>query len=493
MNHPSHTMEFANILHHLNYRWSAEALALSKGDKAPFELYQIYEPYKDFISLETLAQIDRLKDDAVKIRLKHSFIDHYLRQRLLPHETEMQCWMRGAAAAVNGEKVYFKEIIPWCQKSSTYKKRQILHKETVPLCKFLMPFVLNYWNMLIEILQKDLGFDSYIQYCQDKKGIDYAYYYRYFKKVLRETDKIYFSAMKRWCRERYGLSMSALTRFDAINLLGFGEFDNSFPDIPMNNLMRFFHHWNIDLDKTPGLNLELGRESGKSAQAACFILQVPEEVYILMRPEGGWIDLETLWHELGHGLSAVFTSPDLTMVDRDMATNYSLSESFAFLLQNLTLSRPFLNEYLKLGPEMSNRLVYHKVLRDLSVFRRYAAKLLSEFEMFSKGDLSGGDRYSKLMTRYTGFYYQAETHLFDLVPEFYCLDYLLGWMGESMMEDYLRTNLGDRWMFKSETGNILKNWWAQGNRYDIFQFFNQNDLGHLNADRLLMRWEENLT
>lgn len=112
--------------------------------------------------------------------------------------------------------------------------------------------------------------------------------------------------------------------------------------------------------------------------------------------------------------------------------------------------------------------------------------------MFSKGDLSGGNRYSRLMTRYTGFYYQAETHLFDLVPEFYCLDYLLGWMGESMLEDYLRTNLGDRWMFESETGNILKNWWAQGNRYDIFQFFHHNHLGHLNADRLLMRWKENL-
>ena len=85
MKNPFNAIEFANILHHLNYRWSAEALALSKGDRAPFELYQIYEPYKNFISLDTLAQIDRLRDEAVKIRLKHSLIDHYLRCRLLPH------------------------------------------------------------------------------------------------------------------------------------------------------------------------------------------------------------------------------------------------------------------------------------------------------------------------------------------------------------------------------------------------------------------------
>ena len=90
----------------------------------------------------------------------------------------------------------------------------------------------------------------------------------------------------------------------------------------------------------------------------CFILEVPEEAYIMMKPEGGWVDLETLWHELGHGLSAVFTSPDLPIVDRDMATSHSLSESFAFLLQNITLSVPFLGDYLGLKSSDSERLFY---------------------------------------------------------------------------------------------------------------------------------------
>jgi hypothetical protein len=47
-------------------------------------------------------------------------------------------------------------------------------------------------------------------------------------------------------------------------------------------------------------------------------------------------------------------------------------------------------------------------------------------------------------------------------------------------------------MFDAETGAILKKWWAQGNRYDIFQFFEKNNLGLMNADRLLRRWKENL-
>jgi hypothetical protein len=68
-------------------------------------------------------------------------------------------------------------------------------------------------------------------------------------------------------------------------------------------------------------------------------------------------------------------------------------------------------------------------LKDLSVFRRYAAKFISEYEMFSGGDLSDGRPYAETMARITGFYHQPESHLFDLVPEFYCADYLLGWTG----------------------------------------------------------------
>ena len=80
------------------------------------------------------------------------------------------------------------------------------------------------------------------------------------------------------------------------------------------------------------------------------------------------------------------------MIDREMATSYSLSESYAFLLQNMALSRPFLKEYLGMDTRDAKELVHYKMLKDLSVFRRYAAKFISEFEMFSKGDLSdGGD------------------------------------------------------------------------------------------------------
>ena len=60
-------------------------------------------------------------------------------------------------------------------------------------------------------------------------------------------------------------------------------------------------------------------------------------------------------------------------------------------------------------------------------------------EIFQTGNPTPGS-----MKQHTGFYYQPESHLFDLVPELYCLDYVLGWMAETVMEKHLRERLGDR-------------------------------------------------
>jgi hypothetical protein len=481
-----------NALFHLNYRWKLHSLAMWQGERPPFELYQLYDAYEEFVSLKTLAQIDTLDGVQEKARLRHAMIDHYLQRALLPHETEMRTWMKGASAHVDGQKIYFRDIIPWCQKQSDYEGRQMLQRETGPLCKFLAPFALNYWNILLEILTGELGFESYLDYCREKKGLDYHYYYQMLKDFLPESDDIYFPAMEQWCSERFGHKLDELTRFDAIHILSLAHLDALFPDKPVNRFTPFFNYWGIDLENTPGLNLEIGREKGKSAQAISFILQVPDEVYVLMKPEGGWIDLETLWHELGHGLSAVFTSPVLSIVNKDLATSFSLSEAFAFLNQNITLSVPFLVNYLGIETAVSKELHHYKVLKDLSMFRRYAAKFVAEYEMFQTGNLSDGRPYAEVMARYTGFYYQPESHLFDLVPELYSLDYVLGWLTEAILETRLNDRLGSGWIFQEEAGRILKDWWRQGNENDIPVFLQLNGLEPLHTDRIMRRWEEAL-
>ncbi len=492
---PSDLLGIERALHHLNYRWNREALALWRGEKAPLKAYQIYDGYDDLISLETLRLIETSRDGydpRQRSRLKFALTDHYLQRELLPHETEMRTWMRGAAAIVDGQRIYFREVIPWCQKSSTYEGRQALQKETGPLCKFLKPFALNYWSILLEMLKNDFGFDNYIDFCRAKKGIDYPRYYHLARELLDRTDSLYFPAMERWSRNRFNRPLSDLTRFDAIKLLSLEQFDGLYPEPDLRDLLGFFRTWGMDPAAMPNLRLEIDAAGGKSAQGMSFFIRVPEEVHVLMRPQGGWLDLETLWHELGHGLSAALTSPDLHPVDRNMVTSYSLSEAFAFLLQRLVLSPHFLAEFLSVPSKTVEVLNEYRTLRDLAAFRRYAAKFVSEYEMFTRGDLENGESYGRLMARHTGFYHQPESHLFDLVPELYSLDYLLGWMGEAMVETHLRDRFGDRWMFRPETGGLLGEWWRKGNREDIFGFFKREGIGELSPEALLDRWAESV-
>ena len=310
------------------------------------------------------------------------------------------------------------------------------------------------------------------------------------QKILDLTDEFYYDLMQDWAKRRYGLMLEDLTRFDAINLLSLKEFD---PISPSDGIKRFIDFlkdfWKIDINNMSGLYLDISKNEKKSAQAMSFIIQIPEEIYVVIRPIGGWTDLETIAHELGHGISAVYTDPDLPLEDRDLATNYIISEIFAFLMQNVVISRLFLIEILKIKRELAETIYYHKVLKDLSVFRRYAAKFITEYEMFSKGDISNGNLYSEYLSRYTGFYYQPESHLFDLVPELYCLDYVIGWIAEAILEKYLKERYGEGWMFNRDAVEEIKGWWKQGNKHDVFQFLEKNEIGEFSIDPIMARWE----
>jgi hypothetical protein len=276
-------------------------------------------------------------------------------------------------------------------------------------------------------------------------------------------------------------------------MLGLGEFDTLFPNhIPLGDHLDFFNQWAMQVKDIIGLSLDIGHSPKKGSQAMSFALSIPDEIYLVMNPQGGWIDLETLFHEMGHVLSHAFTARDLPSVEKDFFTSNTLSETYAFLLQNMCFSPVFLERSLGLSPSAIEEVSFFKALKDLSVFRRYVSKFLSEFEMFKKNDVGNGEIYSILMEQHTGFAYLPETHLFDLVPEFYSLDYVISWMAEATMEKMLVKTLGQDWMFRRETGSILKDWWSCGNQYEIDEFFSAKGIGTIDHRDIIERWRSKI-
>jgi hypothetical protein len=143
----------------------------------------------------------------------------------------------------------------------------------------------------------------------------------------------------------------------------------------------------------------------------------------------------------------------------------------------MCMSREFLQKILGLSAENAQTVSRAHALKLLTLTRRYAAKLVIEVENFRLGQLKKGQSlYSEVMGRETCFYYDPETYLFDLMPDFYSLDYFQAFMGAACLWEYLNDAIGEDWILNPETGSILRRWWHNGNRLDLTAFL-QETLG----------------
>ncbi|RPJ01471.1 MAG: hypothetical protein EHM36_13400 [Deltaproteobacteria bacterium] len=426
-------------------------------------------------------------------RLFYTLLGHCLQHGALPYENELSMWMRGAAAVVDGEKIYLRDVHNWCQKRSDVRKRRIMEKETSSLAKFLRPFALSSWEYVLDLIENELEYVDYVDYCREKKGLDYSAHLSKTLDFLGTTDELYFGAMEDWVNGSLGISLSEASHFDAIYLVGLGEFDSLFPNhIPIAEHLRFFDHWQMDVAHLPGLHLHTSFSRKKGSQGITFALKIPQEVHVVLNPQGGWIDLETLFHEMGHALSLIFTSPALSPTEKDFNTSSTLSETFAFLVQNMCFSPSFLERQLGLKPKEIDTISHYKALKDMAFFRRYAAKFLAEYKMYEEKTIGNGETYASILKKHTGFTYKPETQLFDLAPELYSLDYVMAWMGEVSMERSLARNLGEEWMFKPEAGQILREWWRSGNRDEFEESLSREGIGPLNSSDILDRWKKKI-
>jgi hypothetical protein len=154
----------------LNYRLTSRALNLWQGKEPGLSDRSVYDGLGDYLKPSTIARVGRASmPKKERERIFHGLLGHYLQYRLLPYENELFTWMRGAAAHIDGEKIYFKDILSWCQKRSDLEKRRMLEKETSSLCKFLKPFALSFWEFLLELLQDEFAYPGYAAYCQARR------------------------------------------------------------------------------------------------------------------------------------------------------------------------------------------------------------------------------------------------------------------------------------------------------------------------------------
>lgn len=204
---------------------------------------------------------------------------------------------------------------------------------------------------------------------------------------------------------------------------------------------------------------------------------------------GGLKDYETFLHEGGHALHYGHTDSALPYEYRELAQSYALSETYAFLLQNLIMNPAWLAG-MEVPGEAAETLRRERILIDLFMYRRYIGKFLAELEFFRRGDLKDAGIYARRLREATGFYYEPSAYLTDLDAEFYSLDYLRAWIAEAQLEHHLRNRFGADWHRRRPAGDFLKELWRSGEKESPESILSQFGYAPFDVTHLEKRFEE---
>ncbi len=438
-------------------------LALQLGQSPTDTCAASFEPHQ----LVELKEV--IENQNGSFRLYYEAVDHWVRTKAEPFQAMLTTWMSGAKAYVRDNVIPFNDAINWCQNAPDATDRKTLARELLALCRFLTQFSHATWEAIISILVDTFGFKSYLDYNEKKRGISIPGEAERAKDFLQRTREKYFHCISPLVADITGQSLEDSSRFDAIYILGLRYLDSLFPrGFDLSRVCEFFENTGIFIKNNHSLKIH---EVTSGRQSYCVPVEIPGEVHVIAGELRGWLDLESLFHELGHALSFLYTNPELPVEDKDFFHSAALAESYAFLLQKTCMSEPFLENVIKLPPETARILSQVHHVKWLTLTRRYAAKLLIETRNFDNVDfMEAKEYYSEVMKRETGFSYEPDTYLFDLMPDFYSLDYFQGFAGAATMEQYLIDTHGNRWFMETGAWKTLKDWWFRGNSIDLSSF-----------------------
>ena len=301
-----------------------------------------------------------------------------------------------------------------------------------------------------------LGLGGYLETLGTLSGIDFFELGEHAAAFLEATEDMYSECLSDMVRRRLGLRLSDLVRADVAWAFRADEFDRAFGSEAMvETAVNQMSEMGLDATHGGRVRFDTEERHGKKPRAFCVPVQVPTEIYLVLRPQGGHGDYRTFWHELGHAMHFASASSDLPFEARWLGDN-SVTEGFAMLWDHLTVDRLWLQRYVDLGKSDVQKLAHEFGVHELYLARRYAAKLIYELSLHN-GDFSGvGAEYAERLTAATLFTYTEHDHLSDVDPGLYCARYLRAWQLEALLSTTLTEQFDSDWFRNPRAGAFVK-------------------------------------
>jgi hypothetical protein len=425
------------------------------GLKESFELEPIYERHASLTKLETARSLEGAPTELWRFACE-GFLGNLTREhqeRIAHVEAELE-------ATIDGDTVPYRLLRVALANEADRDRRQRLEQTRVRLLdEHLNPVYLDAARIDHEAV-RELGAPNYYELYK-RFGFRLDELADQCSELLDATERRWEQVGDRLFRERLGIGLADARTWDVPRLFRAPEWDESFPgDKMVPALEGTLRDLGIDLRAQENVHLDLEARPKKTPRAFCAPIEVPGRVMLVIQPIGGRDDWEALFHEAGHTEHYGNTNADLPMEARRLG-DMAVTEGWAMLFQGLVSEPAWLNRRLdvprvaKLANEGAASLLYF--------VRRYSAKLLYEIEFFQADDPAAmKPRYAELLTEALKIPANPESYLDDIDGSFYVTGYLRSWAFEAQLRDFLRSELGNEWFARRESGDLLRELWSLG-------------------------------
>ncbi len=461
-------------LEKLHYEISAESRLVRVGLKEEQNMQGILSKYRPLAQLEVfqkvmdLAQHQTDPDQKERLeRLAFSCLEVVLHARIVALDDQFETFLARATVEVNGEKIPYQELSLRIQKEKDFNQREKLGSAIEKIHGQGNPYLIQILEREILFLKESAGLADYISYCQQKKKIAYSQLSENLWNSQKRTQTLYRDSMQRWLNEEIQKPLGSISRWHTSYLLHMTQFDEWFPKKGfLKRIGSTFMALGIDLDRYSNIHLDLEERPRKNPRACCYGSKIPQEIHLIMKPVGGHCDYETFLHEAGHALHHANTDPNLPYEYRHLSRSHALSETYAFLLQNITMNTEWLTRIMEIDRTTAKKIRYYSLLTDLYMFRRYVAKFTAELKFFQQQNLNSAKFYAETLTELTEFIYDPISYLFDMDSEFYSVDYLRAWIAEAQLERFLIERYDLVWWENRKVKELLMSFWFSGEKLE---------------------------
>ncbi|MGH3011104.1 MAG: hypothetical protein ACRDMY_04555 [Gaiellaceae bacterium] len=222
----------------------------------------------------------------------------------------------------------------------------------------------------------------------------------------------------------------------------------------------------FDLATNGRIKLDLDDRPQKSPRACVIASDPPTVVHLITRAQGGLHDYQAFLHEAGHALHYAGLDAELPYTFRRLSRDHALTEIYSFLLESITREPGWHVQHLGASEADARQRAEAGRFLEVLLFRRYAAKLAYELELWADFGNAGdyAQTYEANLRAAVGFRYRADGYLADLDGDFYSADYLRAWIRTAQLRAFLRESIGEDWWRRPETGEHLRALFLEGTR-----------------------------